>query len=153
MVILTWRRFESSDLPFFQDVISASDEWRKNELKGLSIEEYIEQYDDMSGEWRVWEKEGDPVAVSFHVESAHSNQKPWLGTILIMAEERRRGFASQIISHLGGEFKVYGQKALFAAVPIDEYEWSNFLSDCGFEQYKTEENKGETYLIMVRPLE
>ncbi|GAM14617.1 unknown [Mesobacillus selenatarsenatis SF-1] len=122
-------------------------------MQGLSTEEYIEQYDGLSGEWRVWETTGRLVAISFHVESAPSNQKPWLGTILVKAEERRQGIASAIMNHLSDEFKLNGQKALFAAVPFDEYEWSNFLTDCGFEQFKTEENKGETYLIMVRPLE
>lgn len=153
MVISSWRRFKSSDLPFFEDLVSTSSKWSKNELHGLSIKEYIEQYDELSGEWRVWKTTGGPVGISFHVESAHSNQKPWLGTILVKAEERRRGIASAIINHLSDEFKMNGQKALFAAVPIDEYEWSNFLTDCGFEQFKTEENKGETYLILVRPLE
>ncbi|WP_246017702.1 hypothetical protein [Mesobacillus subterraneus] len=51
------------------------------------------------------------------------------------------------------ELKAAGHKALFAGVPIDEYEWANFLTDCGFEQFKTEENKGETFMIMVRPFE
>lgn len=153
MVILTWRRFEISDLAFFQDLKSESVKWSKNELKGSTLEEYIEQYDVFSGEWRVWENTGSPVAVSFHVESAPSNQKPWLGTMLVKAEERRKGIASTIINQLSDEFKVNGQKALFAAVPIDEYEWSNFLTDCGFEQFKTEENNGETYMIMVRPFE
>ncbi|MBT2683539.1 GNAT family N-acetyltransferase [Bacillus sp. ISL-37] len=153
MVILTWRQFKSSDLPFFEDLISSSSKWSENELQGLSIEEYMEQYDGLSGEWRAWETTGRPVAISFHVEPAPSNQKPWLGTILVKAEERRQGIASAIMNHLSDEFKLNGQKALFAAVPIDEYEWSNFLTDCGFEQFKTEENKGETYLIMVRPLE
>ncbi|ESU32849.1 hypothetical protein G3A_09200 [Bacillus sp. 17376] len=122
-------------------------------MQGLSIEKYIGQYDDLSGEWRVWETTGNPVAISFHVESSPSNQKPWLGTILVKAEERRRGIASAIMDYLSNEFKLNGQNALFAAVPIDEYEWSNFLTDCGFEQFKTEENKGEIYLIMVRPLD
>jgi len=113
----------------------------------------MEHYKDFLGEWRVWEKARIPVAVSYHVESAPSNQKPWLGTILVKAEERRQGIASAIMNQLSDEFKMNGQKAVFAAVPIDEYEWSNFLTDCGFEQFKTEENKGETFLIMVRPLE
>ncbi|MBT2694741.1 GNAT family N-acetyltransferase [Bacillus sp. ISL-55] len=153
MVILTWRQFKSPDLPFFKDLISTSSKWSKNELQGLSLKEYIEQYDDLTGEWRVWETSGRPAAISFHVESAPSNQKPWLGTILVKAEERRQGIASAIINHLSGELKLNEHKALFAAVPVDEYEWSNFLADCGFEQFKTEENEGETYLIMVRPLE
>ncbi len=153
MVTLTCRPFENKDFVFFQELISSSSKWRKNELGSLSLEEYIEHYKGFSGEWRVWEKAVIPVAVSYHVESASSNQKPWLGTILIKAEERRQGIASAIMDQLSDEFKEKGQKAVFAAVPFDEYEWSNFLTDCGFEQFKTEENKGEIFLIMVRPLE
>jgi GNAT superfamily N-acetyltransferase len=153
MVILTSRRLIGSDLEFFQDIISVSAKWRKNELKGFSLEEYVDQYDGLSGEWRIWNESENPVAISFHVESAPSNGKPWLGTILVKAEERRRGIAAAIMNQLSDEFKASGHKALFAAVPIDEYEWSNFLTDCGFEQFKTEEEEGETFLIMVRPLE
>jgi len=153
MVILTCRPFKDVDYVFFQELISSSSKWRKNELRSLSLQEYMEHYKDFLGEWRVWEKARIPVAVSYHVESAPSNQKPWLGTILVKAEERRQGIASAIMNQLSDEFKMNGQKAVFAAVPIDEYEWSNFLTDCGFEQFKTEENKGETFLIMVRPLE
>lgn len=151
MVILTWRRYKSTDLLFFQDLISESAKWRKNELRGLSLEAYIDQYVELPGEWRVWEQAEGPMAVSYHVESAPSNQKPWLGTILVKAEKRRRGIASAIINHLSDEFKVNGQRALFAAVPFEEYEWANFLADCGFEQFKKEENEGEPFLIMVRP--
>ncbi|WP_213366656.1 GNAT family N-acetyltransferase [Mesobacillus boroniphilus] len=119
----------------------------------MSLEEYIAQYTDLPGEWRIWEQGEGPVAVSYHVESAPSNQKPWVGTILVKADERRRGIALAILNHLSNEFELNGQRALFAAVPFDEYEWSNFLTDCGFEQFKTEENEGETFLIMVRPFE
>lgn len=153
MVNITYRTDENVDLMFFQELVSSSSKWRKNELKGLSLEEYLKEYEGFPGEWRIWEKAGSPVAMSYHLESAPSNQKPWLGTILVKMEERRRGIATEIMSHLTEEFKMNGSRALFAAVPIDEYEWSNFLSDCGFEQFKTEVNQGETFLIMVRPLE
>jgi N-acetylglutamate synthase-like GNAT family acetyltransferase len=153
MVNLTFRPFENEDLPFFQDLISSSSKWRKNELRDLSLEEYLEEYEGFSGQWRIWEKAGSSVAMSYHLESALSNQKPWLGTILVKSEERRRGVASEILNQLSEECKVNGNRAIFAAVPIDEYEWANFLTDCGFEQFKTEENKGETFLIMVRPRE
>ena len=153
MVNLIYRPFVNEDMEFFDELVSTSSKWRKNELKGLSLEEYLKEYEGFPGEWRIWEKAGSPVAISYHLECAPSNQKPWLGTILVRAEERRRGTASEIIGKLTEEFKVNGNRALFAAVPIDEYEWSNFLTDCGFEQFKTEENKGETFLIMVRPIE
>jgi GNAT superfamily N-acetyltransferase len=153
MVILTSRPYRDSDSEFFQQLAASSLKWKKNELTGLDLEDYVNQYDDITGEWRVWEKGDSPVAVTFHVESAPSNQKPWLGTILVRAEERRCGIASAILDLLSNELEAKGNRALFAGVPIDEYEWSNFLADCGFEQFKSEGNKGVTFLIMVRPLE
>ncbi|WP_079508293.1 hypothetical protein [Mesobacillus jeotgali] len=153
MVKLISRPYRGSDSELLQQLVATSPKWIKNELKGMSLGDYLNQYEDISGEWRVWEKGGSPVSVTFHVDSAPSNKKPWLGTILVKAEERRCGFASAILDILSNEMKAKGNKALFAGVPIDEYEWSNFLADCGFEQFKTEENKDETFLIMVRPLE
>ncbi|MGV2942164.1 GNAT family N-acetyltransferase [Mesobacillus sp. LC4] len=153
MVILTYRRFDNRELAFFRELVSSSPKWRKNELGSLSLEKYLEEYEAFSGQWRIWEKAGTPVAMSYHLKSAPSNQKPWLGTILVKAEERRRRIASEIMNQLAEESMMNGNRAIFAAVPIDEYEWANFLTDCGFEQFKTEENKGETFLIMVRPLE
>ncbi|WP_144474739.1 GNAT family N-acetyltransferase [Cytobacillus oceanisediminis] len=152
MVNLAWRPFLSSDSGFLQELAESSRKWMENELKDLDLPGYLKQYERLSGEWRVWEKGGIPVSVTYHLEYAPSNQKPWLGTILVKADERRRGIASSIMDRLSAKFKASGHKALFAAVPIDEYEWSNFLTDCGFEQFKTEENEGETFLIMVRPL-
>lgn len=153
MVNITWRPFLNSDLPFFHELISESSKWRRNELKDTELNEYLRQYEELAGEWRIWEFEGNPSAVSFHLESALSNQKPWMGTVLVKGRERRKGIGSTLINNIAQELKGKGHRALFSGVPIDEYEWSNFLSDCGFEQFKSEENKGETYLIMVRPLD
>jgi N-acetylglutamate synthase-like GNAT family acetyltransferase len=153
MVKLTWRPYQNSDFPFFEDVISDSGKWRGKELKNEDLSHYIEHYDDLTGEWRIWEIGASSVAISYHIETASSNNKPWLGTILVKASERRKGIANSMITYLASELKGKGYRAIFAGVPIEEYEWSNFLSDCGFEQFKSEDNKGETFLIMVRPLE
>jgi GNAT superfamily N-acetyltransferase len=153
MVKLVSRSLESSDLSFFREVVSDSRKWRTIELNGAELSDYMKKYEEFAGEWRMWEKENRPVAISFHVESAPSNQKPWLGTLLVKESERRKGIGISVINILSAEVKIKGHKAMFAGVPIDEYEWSNFLNDCGFEQFKSEENKGETYLMMVRPLD
>jgi len=153
MVKLVSRSFESHDLSFFQELVSDSRKWRTIELMDAKLSDYMKKYEELAGEWRMWEKENRPVAISFHVEYAPSNQKPWLGTLLVKASERRQGIGISVINILSAELKVKGHKAMFAGVPIDEYEWSNFLNDCGFEQFKSEENKGETYLIMVRPID
>jgi N-acetylglutamate synthase-like GNAT family acetyltransferase len=151
MVNLTFRPFLKTDLSFFKELAETSNKWSKNELNGIGLEDYLQQYEELAGEWRIWLEENNAVGLSYHLDCAPSNQKPWLGTILVKASERRRGIASSILDSLSGEFNHKGHKAIFAGVPIDEYEWSNFLSDCRFEQLKTEENKGETFLIMVRP--
>lgn len=153
MVKVLWRAFQKSDLPFFQEVISESGKWRENELQGADLEHYMNQYDELAGEWRVWEWGGSQAAITFLLESAPSNRKAWLGTILVKASERRKGIATKILNDLASELNGRGHRAIFAGVPINEYEWSNFLSDCGFEQFKAEENDDETFLIMVRPID
>lgn len=152
MVKLKQRPFYHSDIPFFQDVLSDSPKWRKNESGDLELPDFMEQYEDLSGQWQIWELDNRPAAITYHIESAPSNQKPWLGTILVPRSERRKGIAAAVISHLASGLKEKGHKAIFAGVPIEEYEWSNFLSDCGFEQFKTEQSNGDTYLVMVLPL-
>jgi N-acetylglutamate synthase-like GNAT family acetyltransferase len=153
MVKVRWRAFKNTDSPFFQEVISASGKWREIELQGAELSHYMNQYDELEGEWRIWEWEGSPVAITYHLVSSPSNHKAWIGTVLVKASERRKGIAASILDQLAADLKEKGHRAIFAGVPIDEYEWSNFLSDCGFEQFKTEKNKGETFLIMVRPLD
>jgi len=153
MVKGMWRAFQKTDLSFFQEVISASGKWRKKELQGAELSHYMNQYAEFAGEWRIWEWEGSPAAITYHLESAPSNQKAWIGTVLVKASERRKGIAASILNQLAEELKEKGHRAIFAGVPIDEYEWSNFLSDCEFEQFKSEKNKGDTFLIMVRPLD
>lgn len=153
MVNLTFRPFGHKDLDFFKELAETSNKWKKNEIRGTEIEKYMEQYAELGGEWRVWLEKENPVAITYHLEHAPSNKKPWLGTILVKASERRKGVAGCIFEMLFEDLCKKGHKAIFAGVPIDEFEWSNFLSDCGFEQLKLEENKGETFLIMVRPLD
>lgn len=152
MVKLEPRPFLKEDTEFFTEIVAASGKWRSNELRGMGLSSYMSQYEELEGEWRVWEKDGRQVAVSFHLESAPSNEKPWLGTLLVKPSERRKGIAHHIIRRLGAELSEKGNKAFFSGVPIDEFEWINFLSDCGFEQLKSEENDGETFLVMVLPL-
>ncbi len=154
MVNLTWRRFiRPEDTPFLDELSKGSRKWREIELKDLDLPAYMEQYDGMQGEWRIWETDGSPAAISFHLESAPSNQKPWLGTLLVRPEDRRKGIAGTLIANLCKELRDKDCKVLFSAVPIEEYEWVNFLSDCGFEQFKTEDHEDVIYLIMVRPLD
>ncbi len=75
-------------------------------------------------------------------------RKAWLGTVLIDPAEEKKGHARVIIEQIS---KLLGakHKAMFAAVPIDRSEWILFLSQCGFEQLKTEKDeKGKSFMIM-----
>ena len=92
------------------------------------------------------------LAVSFHLEWAPSNGKPWLGTVAVAPEAKEKGIGRAVIEEIAGRLR--GEhKAMFSAVPLDRQEWILFLSQCGFEQLKLEKDDREkTYMIMVKPL-
>lgn len=147
------RSFSSSDLAFFEELAEASPGWVKEELEGNSLERYMSAYAMYNGEWLVWEDGGLPAALSFHLEWAPSNGKPWLGTLLVHPDFRKKGRAKEVIKTIGKRLREKGHKALFAAVPYEKDEWLNMLARSGFEQLKTEKDeKGKRYLIMVLPL-
>ncbi|MBU8788219.1 MULTISPECIES: GNAT family N-acetyltransferase [Bacillus] len=147
------RPFSASDLAFFEELIRFSPEWAEEELSGEPVKSYMQSYAMYNGSWLVWEDDGRPAAVSFHLEWAPSNGKPWLGTLLVHPDYRRKGRGKTIIGNIGSRLKNAGHKALFAAVPFDRDEWQQMLAHCGFEQLKTEKDeKGNRYLIMVYPL-
>ncbi|MGN9865713.1 GNAT family N-acetyltransferase [Bacillus swezeyi] len=147
------RPFSPSDLAFFEEVIEVSPEWAEEELKEESAEAYMRSYAMYNGEWLMWEKGGRPAAVSFHLDWAPSNGKPWLGTLLIHPDFRQKGLAKEVIKTIGKRLNEKAHKALFAAVPYERDGWLNMLARSGFEQLKTEKDeKGEQYLVMVLPL-
>lgn len=124
-----------------------------HETQGRGIEEYIEAYSELDGEWRVWEKDGERAGVTFHVRRAPSNRKPWLGTILVHPDRRGTGLGCGILLTLGEELAAEN-KAVFAAVPASESGWLEFLSKSGFEQYKSEKDEeGKEHLLLLKPLQ
>ncbi|MCY7767298.1 GNAT family N-acetyltransferase, partial [Bacillus inaquosorum] len=126
--------------------------WKEEEFGEKDAESYIISYSMYNGSWLVWEKNGQPVAVSYHLEWAPSNGKPWLGTVLVDPAEEKKGNARIIIERISKSLRDK-HKAMFAAVPIDRSEWILFLSQCGIEQQKTEnDEKGKSFLILVKPL-
>jgi GNAT superfamily N-acetyltransferase len=144
---------KKTDLIFFKRIAMDCDEWKEIELKGKSIEEYIDESEKWHGEWRVWNIGEDKVALSYHVKKAQSNEKPWLGTLLVAAEWRGNGVAKLILDFISKEVYSDSADVLFAACPISQIKWSSFLSKNGFEQYKLEKDEhGESYLIHARPL-
>ncbi|PHI49095.1 GNAT family N-acetyltransferase [Bacillus halotolerans] len=146
------RPIEQNDLSWFEEIAEAHSVWKKEEFGEKDAESYMISYSMYNGSWLVWEKDGLPVAVSYHLEWAPSNGKPWLGTVLVDPAEERKGHARKIIEQIGQSLQDK-HRALFTAVPIDRNEWILFLSQCGFEQLKTEKDEADKpYIIMVKPL-
>lgn len=150
--MLESRPFEQDDLCLLEMLAEAHPVWKEEEFGEKDAESYMISYSMYNGSWLVWEKNGLPVAVSYHLEWAPSNGKPWLGTVLVDPAEERKGHARKIIEQIGKSLQDK-HRALFTAVPIDRNESILFLSQCGFEQLKTEKDEADKlYIIMVKPL-
>lgn len=150
---LTYRQMNPADAPFILQLIKESPQWKTNELKDLKLEEYFEMYTPVKGEWRVWDLNQKPVAVTFHVVKAQSNDKPWIGTIIVKENNRLQGVGKSVIHFLLSELKQMGSNVVFAGVPYSQLEWIDFLSRCNFEQFKVEKDElGVSYIIMINPL-
>lgn len=150
--MLESRPFEQDDLCLLEMLAEAHPVWKEEEFGEKDAESYMISYSMYNGSWLVWEKNGLPVAVSYHLEWAPSNGKPWLGTVLVDPAEERKGHARKIIEQIGQSLQDK-HRALFTAVPIDRNESILFLSQCGFEQLKTEKDEADKlYIIMVKPL-
>lgn len=85
------RPFEQDDLSLLEKLAEAQPVWKEEEFGDKDAEDYIISYSMYNGSWLVWEKDGMPVAVSYHLEWSPSNGKPWLGTVLIDPAEEKRG--------------------------------------------------------------
>lgn len=150
--MLESRPFVQDDLCLLEKLAEAHPVWKEEEFGEKDAESYMISYSMYNGSWLIWENDGLPIAVSYHLEWAPSNGKPWLGTVLIDPAEEKKGHARMIIEQIS---KILGakHKAMFAAVPIDRSEWILFLGQCGFEQLKTEKDeKGKSFMILVKPL-
>ncbi|MFE8703695.1 GNAT family N-acetyltransferase [Cytobacillus sp. FJAT-54145] len=147
------RKMEFNDLVFLKKLADESPEWKKEELINYQdITSFVESYAQLKGKWRVWEREGETVAISFHLDKAPSNGKPWIGTVLVTKEFRRTDIGRGIIQGICKECKELGNNVVFAGVPIHQSEWMDFLSKCGFEQLKVEKSEDYSYMIMIYPL-
>ncbi|WP_338781729.1 GNAT family N-acetyltransferase [Metabacillus sp. FJAT-52054] len=132
--------------------VKESPEWISEETEPGLLEEYLKKYEMYQGEWRIWELNGEPAAITFSIEWSPSNEKPWLGTILVHPSKRSQGIGERVIRMIAAELKEKGHKVLFAGVPAERLAWIQFLSKAGFEQFKMEKNEGEDYTILIFPL-
>ncbi|MBY6050513.1 N-acetyltransferase [Cytobacillus firmus] len=146
-------KFKEEDQPFFLEVIKDSTDWEEEEKCGNNLCNYMARHQELNGEWKIWRINGEQTAVTFHVNLSPSNRKPWLGTILVKKDMRRKGIGTAVIELLAAELKKKGEKSFFAGVPENRTKWIYFLSDAGFEQFKSEtSDDGGEFLIMVCPL-
>jgi GNAT superfamily N-acetyltransferase len=149
---LKWRKMVETDLSFFQKIVDKSELFKKWEIKEEDLSSYFYRYQIGKGEWRIWLDGDSQIGITYHVEKADSNGKPWIGTILISPELRKRGFAHRIIEKWKNELKAKGNKIVYATSPYDEEEWIQFLGLVGFDQFKVETHLGIEWLIFLQPL-
>ncbi len=142
-----------NDIPFFRTLIKSSPEWEVSECSAESLENYLNSYEEMNGIWSVWYAAETKIAISYSVEQAPSNGRPWIGTLIIEPTFRQKGWGKKIVRKLTSDFQNNGHQIVYAAVPLHQNDWISFLSSCGFEQYKLEKEKNNTYLLFVKPLE
>ncbi len=146
-----YRNMLESDTALLHEFTKFDSLWKLIEMKHLTVNEYMNKY--IQGEWRVWQQDDTDVAITYHLEFAPSNNKPWIGTVIINPNKRRQGLGISVIQHLKEELREKGHKAIFAGVSVEADWWIQFLSDCYFEQFKVEKDEqNQMFLIMVSPL-
>ncbi|SHT03528.1 Acetyltransferase (GNAT) family [Mycobacteroides abscessus subsp. abscessus] len=149
---LQYRKMVESDVSLIKAFTTFDSLWKSIEMDALTAKEYINKY--VLGEWRVWQQNNKDVAITYHLDHAPSNNKPWLGTVIINPNDRRQGFGTQVVKQLKKELREKGHKAIFAGVPVEADIWIQFMSDCYFEQFKIEkDDQNQMFLIMVSPLQ
>lgn len=151
---ITSRNLEKSDYPFLMEMIKSSPEWKEEECKEDDLITYLQSYSMYNGEWKMWFDEAIPIGVTYVLEWSPSNEKPWIGTILVHQSVRIKGYGRLIINEIGNELKVRGHRALFVGCPIHQNSWLLFLGKCGFEQFKVEKDEtlNKEYMISVKLL-
>jgi GNAT superfamily N-acetyltransferase len=150
---ITSQPLNDEDFSFVEGLIKTSPEWEAEEYSHEGIQTFIKSYDTLQGKWSIWYLDSKKIAFSFYVEQALSNNRPWIGTIVVEETYRSKGIGKRIMQCLCGKFQDRGYKIVYAAVPIQQNKWISFLSSCGFEQFKLEKDGEKTYLLFVKPLE
>lgn len=155
--LLTFK--ELDNLPFLVDLIQHSTCWKREEfgenpIQIQRVKQWMQKYDHLNGVWRIWERDSVPIGVTFHVQNAPSNQKPWLGAIIIHPTYRRKGYGMELIHTLSEEFNQKETTVLFTATPYNNINWGFFLAKCGFEQISVQQdNNGKSYTVYGKALE
>lgn len=154
MTNLSARELHVNDYRFLKEIIEVSPAWQKEECLVEDLQTYLLSYKMYNGQWRIWTSENKLVGVSYVLEWSPANEKPWVGTVLIHPAFQCKGYGRKILTMIGDELHQRGHKALFAACPINQDSWLQFLGKCGFQQFKVEKDDTTTkeYMITVKPL-
>ncbi|AZB42783.1 GNAT family N-acetyltransferase [Bacillus sp. FJAT-42376] len=150
--MLISRNFKENDFSLLFEWVKQSPAWMEEETNPEGLREYMKKYEMYQGNWRVWEQSDKPAAYTYTADWAPSNEKPWLGTILVNPSIRRTGIGKKVIGLIRNEMKEKNHKVLFAGVPAGRLDWIHFLSASGFEQFKMEESMGKSYTILILPI-
>ncbi|MED4072515.1 GNAT family N-acetyltransferase [Priestia endophytica] len=149
---LSFRSYTDEDFPFFQQLVLASKEWESEECSAENLPAYLKKYEMLQGHWTIYEQAGEKVGLSYSLPWAPSNEKPWLGTLLVKESRRGQGIGKEIITRIAEHFQG-NHKAFFCACPVERAGWLQFLASSGFEQFKVEKSEEEKeYVILVYPL-
>jgi predicted GNAT family N-acyltransferase len=140
------------DLSFFEELLNESSEWLEEEGH-LSVDEIVAKYHDLNGQWLKWSLGNHTVAISFLVWRSPSNQRPWIGTVLVRENMRGKGIGKSILVELINSLKKDDNKVVYAAIPMEKDNWLQFMTSCGFEQYKIDKDENnKKYLLLICPL-
>ena len=151
--MFSFKLYEKEDQPFFEKLIQDSPAWQEEECSISDLPSYMQRYEMMNGQWMLWYEGERAIGITFAVDWAPSNEKPWIGTILVDRQARGKGYGKQIVNKIAEGYRKEGQDVLFASVPLQRLDWMQFLAMCGFEQFKVEENeRNKPYMIMAKPL-
>lgn len=151
---LDFRELNEDDDDFFKDIIRVSNDWQQEECFENELENYFLSYQMFNGHWRIWSVNNNRIGISYHMEWSPSNERPWIGTILVHPDYRLMGFGQNIIEKIGHELKSKGHKTCYVGCSIYQEGWLRFLGKCGFEQIKIEKDiaTSKEYMISVMPL-
>ncbi|MBM6618609.1 GNAT family N-acetyltransferase [Bacillus suaedaesalsae] len=151
--MVTSRPYEDIDFSFFINCVKDSKDWQEEECHESELHNFMKKYEHVNGVWLIWSDENREIGISYTVEHAQSNGRPWVGTLLIHPQYQRNGYGKTIITQLLHTWADKGEKIAYAAIPIMQHGWISFLTSCGFEQYKIEKEYDKTYLLCIKPLE
>ena len=151
--MLSFKHYKKEDQPLFEKLIQDSPAWQEEECSISDLSSYMQRYEMMNGQWMLWYEGERAIGITFTVDWAPSNEKPWIGTILVDGQVRRKGYGKQVVNEIAQKYKKEGHDVLFVSVPLQRLEWMQFLAMCGFEQFKVEENEqNKPYMVMTRSL-